>query len=99
MPTFTSPFVRCVPIFTIVDSVRDAPAVRRLAFVSVRSKMLGAFVGLVLLLGLAGSAHARFTLSGVSQSELDRRALAVGRELESRSGELLLTNDIFGLHR
>ncbi len=61
--------------------------------------MLGAFVGLVLLLGLAGSAHARFTLSGVSQSELDRRALAVARDLESRSGELLLTNDIFGLHR
>ena len=54
--------------------------------------------GLVLILGLAGTIHARLTLSSISNDELDRRALAITRGLESPATELLLTNDIFGLY-
>ncbi|MBI5948563.1 MAG: HAMP domain-containing protein [Chloroflexi bacterium] len=65
---------------------------------SLRQKMVLAMGGLVLVLGLAGTIHARLTLSNISNDELDRRALAISRGLESPATELLLTNDIFGLY-
>ncbi len=63
-----------------------------------RLKIVMAIAGLVLALGLGGTLHARFTLSGISEDDLEQRALAVSRDLESHAGELLLTNDVFGLY-
>ena len=65
---------------------------------SIRLKMVIAIVALILLLGIGGTIHARLTLASISNDELDQRGLAIARDLESRSSELLLTNDIFGLH-
>lgn len=69
------------------------------ASLSLRSKMLFAIAGLILVLGTVGTLYARTTLSNTAADELDRRALAIAHELEGHSVDLLLTNDIFGLHR
>ncbi len=66
---------------------------------TIRHKIVVAIAGLILLLGVGGTIHARLTLSSISNEELDRRALTIARDLEGRSTELLLTNDFFGLHR
>ncbi len=66
---------------------------------SLRKKLVLAIVALILLLGVGGTLHARLTLAGISDKELDRRALAVSRDLESHAGEMMLTNDIFGLYQ
>ena len=66
---------------------------------SLRKKLVLAIGGLILLLGVGGTLHARLTLAGISQDELERRALAVSRDLESHAGESMLTNDIFGLYQ
>jgi len=65
---------------------------------SLRFKIVVAIAGLILILGLAGTLHARLTLSGFSQDELDRRALAISQHLEGYAVELLAVNDIYGLH-
>jgi signal transduction histidine kinase len=69
------------------------------ASMSLRTKMLVAIAGLILVLGTVGTLYARATLSSTAAEELDRRAVAVSHELEGSAFELLLTNDIFGLHR
>jgi sensor histidine kinase regulating citrate/malate metabolism len=71
---------------------------RFLGSLSLRTKMVVAIAALILILGLGGTIHARLTLSGIASDELDQRGLALARDLESRSSELLLMNDIFGLH-
>ena len=65
---------------------------------SLRFKIVVAIAGLILLLGLGGTLHARLTLSGISEDELERRTLTISRDLESHAGELLLTNDTYGLY-
>ncbi|MEE8386231.1 MAG: HAMP domain-containing protein, partial [Dehalococcoidia bacterium] len=65
---------------------------------SLRFKIVVAIAGLILALGLAGTLHARLTLSGFSQDELERRALALSLDIESHASELLLTNDVYGLY-
>lgn len=64
---------------------------------SLRLKIVATIAVLVLALGIGGTLHARLTLSNFSQDELDRRALALSRDLESHASNLLLTNDIYGL--
>lgn len=63
-----------------------------------RYRIVVAMAGLILLLGLGGTLHARLTLSGISQDELQRRILTIASDLEGHAGELLLTNDAFGLY-
>jgi len=63
-----------------------------------RSRIVLAIAALVLVLGLGGTLHARLTLSGISEDELERRTLAISRDLEGHAGELLLTNDSFELY-
>ncbi|UCH87022.1 MAG: HAMP domain-containing protein [Dehalococcoidia bacterium] len=65
---------------------------------SLRFKIVVAIAGLILILGLAGTLHARLTLSGFSQDELNRRALALSQHLEGHAVELLAVNDVYGLH-
>lgn len=65
---------------------------------SLRFKFVAAIATLILVLGIGGTLHARFTLSSFSTEELDRRALALSRDIEEHAGELLLTNDVYGLY-
>jgi signal transduction histidine kinase len=65
---------------------------------SLRFKIVVAIAGLILALGIGGTIHARVTLSGISDDELERRALALSMEVESHANELLLTNDVYGLY-
>jgi signal transduction histidine kinase len=69
------------------------------ASMSLRQKMVISIAGLILVLGTVGTLYARVTLSDTSSQELDRRELAIARDLESHTADLLLTNDIFGLYR
>jgi signal transduction histidine kinase len=69
------------------------------ASMSLRRKMVIAIAGLILVLGTVGTLYARATLSNTAANESDLRALAISRELESYAIDLLLTNDLFGLHR
>ena len=65
---------------------------------ALRFRIVIAIAALILVLGLGGTLHARFTLSGISEDDLESRALAVSRDIEEDAGEDLLTNDIFGLY-
>lgn len=69
------------------------------ASMSLRRKMVIAIAGLILVLGTVGTLYARATLWNTAANESDRRALAISHELESHAVDLLLTNDLFGLHR
>lgn len=71
----------------------------RLLTLSLRTKLVVSIAGLILVLGLVGTFYARVTLANASNGEFDRRGLAIAHELESHATELLLTNDLFGLHR
>ena len=66
---------------------------------SLRLKIVAAIAGLILVLGLAGTLHARLTLAGISEDSLEKRATAIASDLESHARELLLTNDTYGLYR
>ncbi|MFA7248978.1 MAG: ATP-binding protein [Dehalococcoidia bacterium] len=64
-----------------------------------RTKMILAIGLPIVILGLAGTVHARLTLASISHDELDRRSLSIARDLEVDATEGFLTNDLFGLHR
>lgn len=66
---------------------------------SLRLQIVLAITGLILVLGVAGTLHARFTLSGISEDALEKRGMAIANDLESRARELLLTNDTYGLYQ
>lgn len=63
-----------------------------------RFKIVLSMAVLILALGIGGTVHARVTLSNRLDDELDRRSLALARDLESGAGGLLLTNDSFSLY-
>src|SRR3970040_1320824 len=86
------PSGRCAPI-----CVRRVSGRRRIGM-KLRFRIVLAIAGLVLVLGPGGTLHARLTLSGISEEELERRTLAISRDLEGHAGEDLLTNDVFGLY-
>lgn len=65
---------------------------------SLRFKIAAAIAGLIIALGVGGTLHARLTLSSFAEAELERRSLALARDLERDAGTFLLTNDIYGLY-
>jgi signal transduction histidine kinase len=65
---------------------------------SMRLKIVASIAALILVLGVGWTIHTRITLSNISEDELDKRSLAIARDLEERAGELLLTNDSFSLY-
>ena len=66
--------------------------------VSVRAKIMGIVLGLVLLLGLGVTIQVRMSMSDALSLEMEQWAIAVTRDLAARSTDLILTNDLFGLH-
>lgn len=67
--------------------------------VSVRAKILGIVLALVLLLGLGVTVQVRATLSQALDAQLQEQAVSVTRDLAARATDLILINDIYGLHQ
>src|SRR3990172_3710387 len=65
---------------------------------SLRTKLVLVIAVLVLALGLAGTLHARFTLSRISSEELDKRTQAIAADLSSHAANLVVADDVFGLY-
>ena len=65
---------------------------------SLRAKITAAIVGLLVIMGLAGTFHARFTLSTNLRDQLVQRGTTIASAISSRSEEALITNDIFALY-
>ncbi len=65
---------------------------------SLRLKILSAVVGLILLLGLGGTFHARYSLANISRDQLVKRGEAIASDMASDSENMVLTEDIFGLY-
>jgi len=66
--------------------------------VSVRTKIMGIVLGLVLLLGLGVTLQVRAALAQTLTEELEKLGFALARDLAARSTDLILTNDLFALH-
>ncbi len=67
--------------------------------VSVRSKILGIVLGLVILLGLGITIQVRQALTQTMAAQLAEQSVSVARDLAARSTDLILLNDLFALHR
>jgi signal transduction histidine kinase len=67
--------------------------------VSVRTKILGIILGLVLVLGLGITVVVRQALREVVLVELAARAESVTQDLASRSVDLILVNNVYALHQ
>jgi len=67
--------------------------------VSVRIKILGIVLGMVLLLGGAITWQVRQTLQNTLSRELQGRGASIARDLAARAVDLLLINDLYGAHQ
>jgi signal transduction histidine kinase len=67
--------------------------------VSVRTKILGIVLGLVLLLGLGVTVQVRAILTQQMDMQLEDQAVSVARDLAGRSTDLLLINDLYALQQ
>ncbi len=65
--------------------------------VSVRTKILGIVLGLVLLLGLGITAQVRVTLTQTLERQLQEQSISIARDVAARATDLILVNDVFGL--
>ena len=67
--------------------------------VSVRVKIMGIVVGLVLLLGLGFAGQIRVSLTQTMESQLAEQGVSVAHDLAARATDLVLINDVYALHR
>ncbi len=67
--------------------------------VTVRTKIMGIVVGLMVLLGLGATYELQNHMALVLGQELDARAVSIARDLAARSSDLVLTNNTFGLYQ
>jgi signal transduction histidine kinase len=67
--------------------------------VSVRTKILGIILGLVLLLGLGTTLEVRLVSQRALLQRLDEQSVAIGRDVGARATDLILINDLYGLHQ
>jgi len=67
--------------------------------VSVRTKILGIVLGLVLLLGLGVTAQVRSALTRTMDAQLQEQATSVARDLAARATDLILINDVYALYQ
>ncbi len=67
--------------------------------VSVRTKIFGIVLGLVLLLGLGITVQVRATLIRTMDTQLEEQAISVTRDLAARATDLILINDLFATHQ
>ena len=67
--------------------------------VSVRTKILGIVLALVLLLGIGTTLQVREVYQQALTSRLQEQGVSVARDLAARSTDLILINDLFALHQ
>jgi len=67
--------------------------------VSIRTKILGIVLGLVLLLGLGVTAQVRYALTHAMEAQLQEQSVSVARDVAARAADLILTNDLYALHQ
>lgn len=65
--------------------------------VSVRAKIMGIALGLVLLLGFGAILQVRWTMRSVLDLELEERAASIARDVAARAADLILIDDLFSL--
>jgi len=66
--------------------------------VSIRTKIIGIILGLVILLGGGLTFFVRQALHDALSSELETLAVSVARDLASRSTDLILVNNVYALY-
>ncbi len=71
---------------------------RQLISVSVRIKILGMALGLILLLGISLTLQMRAIQESSLRIELQRRGVALARDLAARATDYILLDDLYGLH-
>lgn len=67
--------------------------------VSVRTKILGIVLGLVLLLGVGTTIEVRIVSQRALLDRLQEQSVAIGRDLAARATDLILINDLYSLHQ
>src|SRR3989304_7013944 len=67
--------------------------------VSVRTKILGMVLGLVLVLGLGVTLEVRATLAYVMTENLRDQSVSIARDVAARSADPILINDLFALQQ
>ena len=67
--------------------------------VSVGTKIMGIVLGVVVLFSSAVTAHVRASMARTLRHELENRGISIARDLAARSGDLVLTHNIFALHQ
>lgn len=67
--------------------------------VSVRTKIMGIVLGLVVLLGLGITLQVRAALTHAMTAQLEEQSGSIGHDLAARSSDLILLNDLTALHR
>lgn len=72
---------------------------RILGAVSVRMKILGIVLALVLLLGVGTTLQVRARSRQALVARLQEQSVAIGRDLAARATDLILVNDLYTLHR
>ncbi len=67
--------------------------------VSVRTKILGIVLGLVLMLGAGVTLQVRTTLRNALSHELHNRGVSITRDVAARSVDLILVHDLYGVYQ
>jgi signal transduction histidine kinase len=67
--------------------------------VSVRTKILGLALGLVLVLGAGITIQVRASLAAIMQEQLDDESITTARDLAARTTDLILLNDLVNLQK
>ncbi|MFQ5942493.1 MAG: HAMP domain-containing protein [Anaerolineales bacterium] len=67
--------------------------------VSIRTKILGIVLSLMLLLGVGVTLQVRSALRRSMQVQLQAESLSIGRDVASRATDPILINDLYGLYR
>ena len=66
--------------------------------VSVRAKILGIILGLVILLGAGVTIQVRYALTVTMNAQLEEQSVSTARDLAARSTDPILLNDLLALH-
>ena len=67
--------------------------------VSIRTKILGIVMAMVIIPGLVVTVQVRSTLTRTLREQLHQQGVAVARDVAARSTDLVLINDLYGLNR
>jgi signal transduction histidine kinase len=67
--------------------------------VSVRAKIMGIVLGLVLLMGLVITVQVRSVAAAALQERLQSQSVSIAHDVSARSSDLILINDLFALYQ